>query len=34
MSLRAQGTPPFADREVQVERGQMCEVSFTEPSGR
>src|SRR6185312_6819941 len=28
MSLRAQGTPPFADREVQVERGQMCEVSF------
>ncbi|HEX8954055.1 MAG TPA: SpoIIE family protein phosphatase, partial [Polyangia bacterium] len=34
MSLRAQGTPPFADREVQVERGQMCEVSFTEPSPR
>ncbi len=34
MSLRAQGTPPFADREVQVERGQMCEVSFTEPSSR
>jgi serine/threonine protein phosphatase PrpC len=34
MSLRAQGTPPFADREVQVERGQMCEVSFSEPSGR
>ena len=34
MSLRAQGTAPFADREVQVERGQMCEVSFTEPSPR
>ena len=34
MSLRAQGTPPFADREVQVEAGQMCEVSFTEPAGR
>ena len=31
MSLRAQGTPPFAEREVQVEPGQMCEVSFTEP---
>ncbi len=34
MSLRAQGTPPFADREVQVERGATCEVSFTEPSSR
>jgi hypothetical protein len=34
MSLRAQGAPPFADREVQVEPGQMCEVSFTEPAGR
>ena len=28
MSLRARGAPPFADREVQVEPGQMCEVSF------
>ena len=34
MSLRAQGAPPFADREVQVEPGQMCEVSFTEPASR
>jgi hypothetical protein len=34
MSLRAQGTAPFADREVQVEPGQMCEVSFTEPASR
>ena len=34
MSLRAQGTPPFAEREVQVDSGQMCEVSFTEPAAR
>jgi serine/threonine protein phosphatase PrpC len=34
MSLRAQGTPPFAEREVQVEAGQMCEVSFSEPAAR
>ncbi len=34
MSLRAQGTPPFGEREVQVDRGQMCEVSFTEPASR
>ena len=34
MSLRAQGTPPFADRQVQVEAGQTCEVSFTEPAPR
>jgi hypothetical protein len=32
MSLRAQGSQPFGDREVQVESGQACEVSFTEPA--
>jgi serine/threonine protein phosphatase PrpC len=34
MSLRANGAPPIADREVQVEPGQMCEVSFGEPASR
>ncbi|MCU1280346.1 MAG: hypothetical protein JWM53_3892 [bacterium] len=34
MSLRANGAPPIADREVQVEAGQTCEVSFTEPASR
>jgi hypothetical protein len=34
MSLRANGAPPIADRDVQVEPGQMCEVSFGEPASR
>jgi serine/threonine protein phosphatase PrpC len=34
MSLRANGTPPLADRDVQVEPGQTCEVSFAEPASR
>ncbi len=34
MSLRAPGAPSFADREVQVESGQLCEVSFTEPASQ
>jgi hypothetical protein len=34
MSLRANGAPPIADRDVQVEPGQMCEVSFGEPGSR
>jgi hypothetical protein len=32
MSLRAQGAPPVGEHEVQVEPGQTCEVSFTEPA--
>jgi hypothetical protein len=34
LALRAAGTPPFGDREVQVESGQACEVSFAEPASR
>jgi PPM family protein phosphatase len=36
VGLRAPASAPvsFADREVQVEPGQMCEVSFTEPASR
>ncbi|MDB4969601.1 MAG: serine/threonine phosphatase PrpC, regulation of stationary phase [Myxococcales bacterium] len=34
LALRAAGAGPFGDRELQVEPGQACEVSFTEPSSR
>jgi hypothetical protein len=34
MSLRAQGTAPFGEREVRAESGQLCEVSFAEPAPR
>ena len=32
LSLRAVGSPPLGEHEVQVEAGQACEVSFTEPA--
>jgi hypothetical protein len=34
VALRAAGSGSFGDREVQVEPGQACEVSFTEPATR
>ena len=34
VSLRAQGAPPFGDRQVEVATGQACEVSFAEPAAR
>jgi serine/threonine protein phosphatase PrpC len=34
MSLRVQGAPPVAERDVQVEAGQRCEVTFGEPAPR
>jgi hypothetical protein len=34
LSLRAANSPPIADRELVVESGNACEVSFTEPAPR